>query len=99
MVVPGAMETRTADEIASMDADELREYVKNLQSQSQQSTSGLGPSTGGGLIAGSGQTIHRSQIGIYNCFHCSMKVVHYIFTSTPGVFRIHFWTNPKTQVF
>ena len=57
MVVPGAMETRTADEIASMDADELREYVKNLQSQSQQSTSGSGSSTGGGVIAGSGQTI------------------------------------------
>ena len=42
---------------------------------------------------------HRSQRGSYNCLHCSMKVVYYIFTSTPGVVRIHFWTNPRTQVF
>ena len=38
---------------------------------------------------------HRSQIGSYNCLHCSMKVVYYIFTSTPGVVRIHFQTNPR----
>ena len=28
-----------------------------------------------------------------------MKVVYYIFTSTPEVVRIHFQTNPRTQVF
>ena len=90
MVVPGAMATRTADEIANMDADELREYLKSIEDknkatidaldkqvnveranritaeynlnqqrlQSQQSTSGSVPSTGGGVsAAGSGQTI------------------------------------------
>ena len=57
MVVPGAMATRTADELATMDADELRKIVQSLQSQSQQSTSGSVPSTGGGVSAGSGQTI------------------------------------------
>ena len=44
-------------------------------------------------------TVHRSQIGSYNCLRCSMKVVYYIFTSTPEVVRIHFWTNPRTQLF
>ena len=43
--------------------------------------------------------LHRSQIGRYNYLNCSMKVVYYIFTSTPGVVRIHFRTNPTTQVF
>ena len=61
MVVPGAMATRTADELATMDADELRKIVQSLQSQSQQSTSGLGPSTGGGMSAGSGQTLMMVQ--------------------------------------
>ena len=42
---------------------------------------------------------HRSQIGSYNCLNCSMKVVYYIFTSTPGVVRTHFRTNPKILVF
>ena len=42
---------------------------------------------------------HRSQRGRYNSLHCSMEVVYYIFTSTPGVIRIHFRTNPRTQVF
>ena len=42
---------------------------------------------------------HRSQIGSYNYLNCYMKVVYYIFTSTPGVVRFHFWTNPRTQVF
>ena len=31
--------------------------------------------------------------------HYSMKVVYYIFTSSPGVVRIPFWTNPRSQVF
>ena len=26
--------------------------------------------------------------------HCSMKVVYYIFTSSPGVVSMHFQTNP-----
>ena len=43
--------------------------------------------------------IHRSQIGSYNCLNCYMRVVYYIFTSTPGVVRFHFRTNPRTQVF
>ena len=42
---------------------------------------------------------HRSQIGRYKYLNCSMKVVYYIFTSTPGVVRTHFWTNPRIQVF
>ena len=42
---------------------------------------------------------HRSQIGRYNYLNCSMKVVYYIFTSTPGVVRTHFRTNPRIQVF
>ena len=42
---------------------------------------------------------HRSQIGMYNYLNCSMKVVYYIFTCTPGVVRFHSWTNPRTQVF
>ena len=44
-------------------------------------------------------TVHRSQIGSYNCLRCSMKVVYYILTSTPGVVRIHFRANPRIQVF
>ena len=43
--------------------------------------------------------LHRSHIGSYNYLNCSMKVVYYIFTSTPGVVRIHFWANPRIQVF
>ena len=43
--------------------------------------------------------VHRSHIGSYNYLNCSMKVVYYIFTSTPGVVRIHFWANPRIQVF
>ena len=43
--------------------------------------------------------IHRSQIGKYNYLNCSMKVVYYIFASTPGVVRTHFRTNPRIQVF
>ena len=31
--------------------------------------------------------------------HFSIKVVYYIFVSTPGVVRIPFQTNPRTQVF
>ena len=42
---------------------------------------------------------HRSQIGSYNCLNCTMKVVYYIFTSTPGVVKIHFRANPRIQVF
>ena len=42
---------------------------------------------------------HRSHIGSNNCLNCSIKVVYYIFTSTPGVVRIHFWANPRIQVF
>ena len=42
---------------------------------------------------------HRSQRGSYNCLHCSMKLVYYIFTSTPRVVRTHFRTNPRIQVF
>ena len=42
---------------------------------------------------------HRSQRGSYNCLHCSMKVVYYIFTSIPGVVRTHFRTNPRVQFF
>ena len=42
---------------------------------------------------------HRSQIWSYNCLNCYMRVVYYIFTSAPGVVRIHFRTNPTTQVF
>ena len=38
-------------------------------------------------------------LGSFNCLNCSMKVVYYIFTSTPGVVRIHFRTNPRTQIF
>ena len=56
MVVPGAMSTRSADD---MDVDELRAYVQQLQSQ--QSTSGSVPSTGGGMSAGSGQTLMMVQ--------------------------------------
>ena len=44
-------------------------------------------------------THHRSQIARYNYLNCSMKVVYYIFTSTPGVVRTHFQTNPRIQVF
>ena len=35
MVVPGAMATRTADEIANMDADELREYLKSIEDKNK----------------------------------------------------------------
>ena len=35
MVVPGAMATRTADEIANMDADELREYLKSIEEKNK----------------------------------------------------------------
>ena len=42
---------------------------------------------------------HRSQRGSYNCLNCYMKVVCYIFSSTPGVVRIHFRANPRIQVF
>ena len=42
---------------------------------------------------------HRSQRQSYNNLNCSMKVVYYIFTSTPGVVRIHFRANPRIQVF
>ena len=51
------------------------------------------------FLSNSAKTTHRSQIGSYNCLNCSMKVVYYVFTSTPGVVRIHFRTNPKIQVF
>ena len=50
-------------------------------------------------IMTSNKVKHPSQIGSHNCLNCSMKVVYYIFTSTPGVVRNHFRTNPKTQVF
>ena len=43
--------------------------------------------------------LHRSQIGSYNYLNCYMKVVYYLYTSTPGIVRIHFQTNPRTQVF
>ena len=41
--------------------------------------------------------LHRSQIGMYNYLNCSMKVLYYIFTNTPGVVRTHFQTNPRIQ--
>ena len=35
------METRTADEIASMDADELREYFKSIEEKNKAAMEGL----------------------------------------------------------
>ena len=40
------------------------------------------------------QPTYRCHIGSYYFLHSSMKVVFYTFTSTPGVVRIHFLTNP-----
>ena len=43
--------------------------------------------------------LHKSPIGSDNYLNCYMKVVYYNITSTPGLVRIHFRTNPRTQVF
>ena len=43
--------------------------------------------------------LHKSPIGSDNYLNCYMKVVYYNITSTPGLVRIHFRINLRTQVF